>query len=65
MGEHLLCKQGVVGSNPTVSMGDGRVASRKPVSSVQGLCRPRMRAQTPWREAMFFLSVKRIWCVCE
>ena len=23
MGEHLLCKQGVVGSNPTVSMGDG------------------------------------------
>ena len=23
VGEHLLCKQGVVGSNPTVSIGDG------------------------------------------
>ena len=40
LGEHLLCKQGVIGSNPFIStnfqVGQGKRSSRAEVSSAEG-----------------------------
>ena len=67
MGEHLLCKQGVVGSNPTVSMGDGCGLR---AMSFPGFQKNRS-SFVLWSfegarcglEVLFFLMVKMNWCV--
>ena len=67
MGEHLLCKQGVVGSNPTVSMGDGcglramrfpGFQKNRSCLVLWSLCGARCGL-----EVLFFLMVKMNWCV--
>ena len=67
VGEHLLCKQGVVGSNPTVSMGDG--------CGLRAMSFPGFQENRSsfvlWSfegarcglEVLFFLMVKMNWCV--
>ena len=67
MGEHLLCKQGVVGSNPTVSMGDGcglramrfpGFQKNRSCLVLWSLCGARCGLGV-----LFFLMVKMNWCV--